>query len=229
MSNSRVRRSKTRIESSRWAAYVAAAASSMLGAPRCADADIHVVNVGLDLIDPEPGNGYFGNVFHATFGSGEVGFLLLHAYDETAPGYGILAVSGTLQGPGYFASIAADRPGSSFYAYRFKTGSTLSNRSFLSAGGRANLAWGGGYLGSHWLNAGGYMGFRFDVGQGTQYGWMELSLVSGTPANIFRLGRYAWADPGETLLTGQVPEAGSLGLLALGAFGLVAWRRRRSR
>jgi hypothetical protein len=48
---------------------------------------------------------------------------------------------------------------------------------------------------------------------------------------------YAWGDPGDTIRTGQissagdmvdtVTESGSVGLLALGAAGLIAWRKRR--
>jgi MYXO-CTERM domain-containing protein len=51
----------------------------------------------------------------------------------------------------------------------------------------------------------------------------------------FLLVDYAYADPGEPIRAGQtasnemVPEEGSLGWLALGAAGLLAWRKRRSR
>jgi hypothetical protein len=48
---------------------------------------------------------------------------------------------------------------------------------------------------------------------------------------------YAWGDPGDRIKTGQkssagnmvdaVTESGSVGLLALGAAGLIAWRKRR--
>jgi hypothetical protein len=48
---------------------------------------------------------------------------------------------------------------------------------------------------------------------------------------------YAWADPGESIATGQtrsnpneftaLPSAGSLGLLAFGGAGLDAWRAHR--
>jgi hypothetical protein len=50
---------------------------------------------------------------------------------------------------------------------------------------------------------------------------------------------YAWGDPGDTIRTGQtsssgdmvdaVTESGSVGLLAIGAAGLVAWRKRRGK
>ncbi len=53
----------------------------------------------------------------------------------------------------------------------------------------------------------------------------------------FSLVDYAWGDPGDQIRAGQtslagdmvdaVPDSGSLGLLALGGAGLMAWRKRR--
>jgi hypothetical protein len=62
------------------------------------------------------------------------------------------------------------------------------------------------------------------------------------PYYAFRLVDYAYADPGEPIRAGQksstemvpeesndiIPQEGSLGALALGATGLLAWRKRRS-
>jgi hypothetical protein len=92
--------------------------------------------------------------------------------------------------------------------------------------------------GDPWGHRGpGFVGFKFDVGKGVQYGWARLQMI-GAPVNAFKVIDYAWADPGESVTTGQksessdqagaVPESGSLGLLALGAVGLMAWRRQRS-
>jgi len=81
-----------------------------------------------------------------------------------------------------------------------------------------------------------FSGFRFNVGKGTQYGWIRFRLGD------FLTGAYtvvdlAWADPGEQIAAGQtssepkqtsvVPASGSLGLLALGSAGLIAWRQSR--
>ena len=79
-------------------------------------------------------------------------------------------------------------------------------------------------------NTGGFLAFRFDLGAGTQYGWAELELVEGTPTNVFTLTRYAYAGAGEALTVGDVgaiPEPGTMAGLALGAIGLIAYRRRQ--
>jgi MYXO-CTERM domain-containing protein len=84
----------------------------------------------------------------------------------------------------------------------------------------------------------GFVGFRFNTGNGTQYGWARIE----TKRDINYLAHetikdYAWGDVGDRIRTGQksssgdmvdaVTDSGSVGLLALGAAGLVAWRKRR--
>ena len=89
----------------------------------------------------------------------------------------------------------------------------------------------------------------FNSGAGMQYGWVRIKW-GGCSANKFIL-KVAWGDPGDKIKAGQkglheddtqvapqavkkpaaVPHAdlqGSLGLLALGAVGLQAWRKSRS-
>ena len=67
----------------------------------------------------------------------------------------------------------------------------------------------------------------------------------GPPEHGFEVVSYAYADPGEPIKAGQkssveqapdqssteeqAPDQGSLGGLALGAIGLLAWRKNRSR
>ena len=80
----------------------------------------------------------------------------------------------------------------------------------------------------------GYVGFRFNNGAGIQYGWARV-VFSGSDEHAFRVLAYAYADPGEPITAGQrpsdeqAPDEGSLGWLALGAAGLLAWRKSRSR
>lgn len=90
-----------------------------------------------------------------------------------------------------------------------------------------SLGWGGG----NFINSTGkYLGVKFMIGANTNYGWIQVD-VSGTsagPTNAVIKG-YAYEDtPNGQIVAGAVPEAGSLALLAIGAAGLAAWRKKRS-
>jgi MYXO-CTERM domain-containing protein len=93
----------------------------------------------------------------------------------------------------------------------------------------------------------GFIGFVFSHGGGgAEYGWARVK-KGGPPDYRFILVDFAWGDPGDRFSTGQIttsstppplrpneqtkatPKEGSLGWLALGAAGLLAWRKRRSR
>ena len=134
-------------------------------------------------------------------------------------------------------SIRGTGPASFGQASRLHRGYLVSTGTFIG-GSHVDL-----FLGFHhdlknpWGRPGfGYVGFRFDVGNGVQYGWARLRTL-GAPENGFIVEGYAWADPGERIRVGQtqsrneqadaVPESGSLGVLALGAAGLDAWREGR--
>jgi hypothetical protein len=80
----------------------------------------------------------------------------------------------------------------------------------------------------------GFVGFRFNTGNGTQYGWARIETKRDIDYNAHEtIKDYAWGDPGDVILTGQKRSfqsadansvLGSLGLLAFGAQGLDAWR-----
>jgi hypothetical protein len=92
-----------------------------------------------------------------------------------------------------------------------------------------SLAPGGGFF-----NGGiGFIGFKFNGGAGSQYGWARVRMNGPDRGYSFTILDYAYADPGEAIRTGQTSsdlaglDQGSLGLLALGAAGLAAWRKSR--
>ena len=67
-----------------------------------------------------------------------------------------------------------------------------------------------------------YLGLRFDIGNGFQYGWIGVTR-SGNELEAFAWGYET--DPGVPIAAG-VPEPGSLALLAFGAAGVCARCRR---
>jgi len=96
--------------------------------------------------------------------------------------------------------------------------STYGNMAFKTSKGD-----GGSFLNTF----GKYLGVKFTIGANTNYGWIQVD-VGGTsePTNAVIKG-YAYNDVGGGSITaGQVPEPGSLALLALGAAGLASWRKK---
>lgn len=79
----------------------------------------------------------------------------------------------------------------------------------------------------------GYFGFRFELEEDspnasagtTVYGWAEVERLSPTSGRVLE---WAYDDAGAPILAGAIPEPGTLGMLALGAVGLAAMRRRKS-
>jgi hypothetical protein len=132
-----------------------------------------------------------------------------------------------------------------FRGFILSSGGFVSKLSFgqrISAGYFVTSYWGRGVMahafsqGTEWGDRGpGYVAFRFNNGAGIQYGWARV-YMSGQLENAFIVRDYAYADPGEPITAGQrssideqAPDQGSLGWLALGAVGLMAWRKIRSR
>jgi hypothetical protein len=80
----------------------------------------------------------------------------------------------------------------------------------------------------------GYIGFRFDAGNGigTTYGWAEATLSSGGTRGLLTIGDWAYTDDGSSIAVGAIPEPSSyalgLGALALGAAGVRRWRKAKA-
>lgn len=84
----------------------------------------------------------------------------------------------------------------------------------------------------NWLSGRGYLGFEFSS-HGEHFGWVAASVSNRGEGAIFALDVTGYAYDtvaGQTILAGQttaVPEPGTLVLLALGALGLTALRKRK--
>jgi hypothetical protein len=215
---------------SRWAAYAAAAASTLAGAGS-AEAEIHYSgNVSTRLTGNAQAslplsNGaslVFENIYGGTFFLQHFHFLMngvisgsartyFHSFnrgllDNLPPGENVSA--------GEFFSVAGNPGFGALFTF-------LSDGEFAPP-----------YSGGGWTR--GFVGFRFNIGNGMQYGWARIQTRLDFQRRAHDVIRdYAWGDVGDAILTGQKhslqpAEAnsalGSLGLLAFGAQGLDAWR-----
>ncbi|QDU55824.1 PEP-CTERM sorting domain-containing protein [Aeoliella mucimassa] len=71
-----------------------------------------------------------------------------------------------------------------------------------------------------------YIGLAFPIAATNHYGWLRVSIDNA--AGTFVVHDWAYNDvPGEGIVAGQVPEPSTLGLLAAGAAGVAAMRRRK--
>lgn len=224
-----LRRKAISVTNSRWAAYATAGAATALAGLNSAEADITysgALNQPFNDTNPAANAGVIDS-----FGLGAgASFYLLHNLVPSGAGFAGFAIAAINA-----ASFAGVSGASTSYRYPFKLASNLpvSAQVFIPNFGNlfATLAFGNGFALSQWLTAGtGFVGFRFDSGAGVQYGWARLTMDSGVPVHNFTLVDYAYGSPGQSIQTGQtaVPEPGSLGLLAVGAIGLLAWRRSRA-
>ncbi len=74
-----------------------------------------------------------------------------------------------------------------------------------------------------------YLGVEFGINGGTHYGWIRMStwFLEGVNGGIIEEWAYN-SVAGQPILAGQVPEPGTVVLLAAGA-GLLCWQFRRKR
>jgi MYXO-CTERM domain-containing protein len=225
------------IATGRWSAYAAAAAASSFAAAQSAEATIHYSG----LVNQKVA-GVHGFAFDL---AGGVSLAVSHHWNYKGPStshgggeayFGIFGPGAAFKGT--YSCDGADDP----------SASNLDPREVISDGpffpGKAVLALAYGchsYAGEGQFRAVGigFVGFKFDTGAGVQYGWARINMQHGSdtddagPQYTFRLVDYAYGDPGEIVIAGQkeshssAPILESLGGLALGGAGLLAWRRRR--
>ena len=218
------------ISNSRWLAYTTAGVASAFAAANSAEATIH----------------YSGPIHRNFKGCQAANFRLDQPADFIRLKHSsFLLCDSTFNGNAFFnvagisgASIAG------FYnecghvsASNLKRGQLISSRPFVPAqtfrsaslAGKNDVFCPGQFLGGI-----GFIGFKFNNGSGAQYGWVRIQVKRGVgyPKYNFQLLDYAYGDVGDTIGAGQKsghdkPELESLGGLALGALGLLTWRKSR--
>jgi PEP-CTERM motif-containing protein len=222
-------RKSAAISNSRWAAYATAGAATALAAVNTAEADIHWSGPVNEQIQGTFGLGNFDRVYFELDAPGNsFGLIHIMASSGSAEGVARFFASNTYYGNPIAGAFAGFFAAGFNYVSKLASGNNISANSFNTAS-FGTMAFRGGYPNEQWKDPGiGFIGFRFDSGSGTQYGWIRIDM-SGVPLNSMTIIDYAFADPGEAILAGQIPEPGSLALLALGGAGLVAWRKRRAK
>ena len=237
------RKERNRINSiatSRWTAYAAAAAATGFAATHTAEATIHYSG---------PINQRVAGVHGFAFdlGSGGVRFTVSHHWNYKGPStshgggeahFGIFGPGAAFKGT--YSCDGADDPSASNLDAR----EVISDGPFFPGNAVLALAYGcHSYGGEGQFRAAGVgvVGFKFDTGAGVQYGWARINMQPDSAPDdagqnyYFRLVDYAYGDPGEIVVAGQrksnnsAPALESLGGLALGATGLLAWRRWRTK
>jgi hypothetical protein len=223
------------ISETRWLAYATAGVASAFGLSSSAEAEIHysgIVNIHLtgnahaSLPLSNGASLYFENIFRGTTFLQDFYCLIRGVISGSARGY--------FHTGNFGRNLLSNLP----------QRENVSAGEFLPVTGNPDF----GVLISFWSDGAfappefgriqGFVGFRFNTGKGTQYGWARVQTGSGNNHRLHDVIKdYAWADVGEDIRTGQisssgdmvhtVTDSGSVGLLALGAAGLVTWRKRR--
>jgi hypothetical protein len=217
------------LSTSRWTAYMAAAAASTFAGAGSAEAEIHYSgDVSIKLTGNARASLPLSNGASLFFENIDPGSTFWQDFD--------FAIKGVVSG-------SARAYESGLFGRAFVT--NLPSRVNVSAGRFLSVAGnpGFGILISNWSDGQfapngapnrGFVGFRFNTGNGPQYGWARISTKNLGNHRIHDVIKdYAWGDVGDVIMTGQrqslqpaqassVP--GSLGFLAFGAQALNAWR-----
>ena len=228
MKSPRLRQKIRSISNSRWATYAAAGAASALTCANSAEAEIHYSgHVAVELTGNAQASLPLSNGASLVFENISPGTTFWQDFTFVMEG----VISGSARGDDYgFSRI---------FLSKLPLGENVSAGRFLSVTGHPNHGvlftnWSDGQFAPNSGRIRGFVGFRFNTGNGTQYGWARIETKN--PGNNHTrdvIKDYAWGDVGDAILTGQTQSLqpanansvpGSLGLLAFGAQGLDAWR-----
>ena len=238
----------SKLSNARWASYaIAAGATAVAGTPT-AEAEIHYSGL-INFAFNDKLGGTETHSFPLSQGAVLVGIRDVVGYHEHDAVFKIkgAAVSNALRVYPYSYSYRNS------VVNALPRGSVVSQGYFWPFGRGSLQYYNCGFPG--WKEeATHFMGFRFNSGAGMQYGWVRIKWggcgLPGGADNRYIVKDYAWGDVGDQIKTGQKqlqedeaqvapPSAkstdtaplsgtqGSLGLLALGAVGLQAWRKSR--
>ncbi len=222
------------LSETRWLAYATAGVASAFGLSSSAEAEIHYSgNVSIKLTGNARARLPLSNGASLVFENIDPGSTFWQDFDFLMKG----VISGSARG--YFHTGSFGRNFLSNLGPR----ENVSAGEFLPVSGNPSFGvlisdWSDGAFSpiGGWLR--GFVGFRFNTGNGTQYGWARIQTRNDNNNRIHDIIKdYAWGDVGDSIRTGQksssgnmvdtVTDSGSVGLLALGAAGLVAWRKLR--
>ncbi len=231
-------RARSNINVGRWSAYALAGAATAVAASNDADATIYYsgpVNAQLTFANPRfqlqtlgthpsfstiihlPGThdlGFLSNVpriGHSSFGIAQIADLEPRLHEK---------VVGTIaNGYPYASKLAAGVNIPAIATSKFKPDHLYLASGYSSVNGK-------------WKTPGtGFLAFEFQrTGDGEQYGWVRITMGSA-PQYPFTVVDYAFGSPGQAIVTGEEvapsPEPATLGLLAVGAAGVLAMRTGR--
>jgi hypothetical protein len=236
------RRQTAKVSHSRWLAYATASAATALASTHSAEATIHYSGILNVQFRPHRDT-------DRTFPLDQAGDFLVFNRHEVASSIRASNIGSVAVVPGGVGGCSRTRYSFNSLASKLYFGQNVSDGCFRF-GGRHFMAYDTSFSGSNcffcaWGDRGpGFVGFYFNNGAGTQYGWVRIRMFA-FPEHGFEVVSYAYADPGEPIRAGQkssheqvpdqdstdeqAPDQGSLGGLALGAVGLLAWRKSRSR
>jgi hypothetical protein len=238
------RRQSAKVSHSRWVAYATAGAATALTASHSAEAAIHYTVVDKKF----PANSNKQESFQLDQPGDSISFL-----HGTGPAQAVFKING-IAGAAFRGYLGYHQFYRGLFASKLSFGESIAAGHFTHGMFSLTYLYYTGILVNsiygQWTSPGmGFVGFRFTNGAGPQYGWARVRISTKSPGHgigyAFKVLDFAYGDPGEPITAGegiprgseddqdisddQEPDEGSLGGLALGAVGLLAWRKSRSR